>query len=211
MTHARSKSKLKEAAYTIGFMLALTIVFVSLLTWIHLSTRETVKAKESLMLRRAVLFAAGIQQSEEIPEDEVESLYKKRVEPVRDSEGVVKYYKILSPGTGDIEGYVFEHSGAGLWGAIVAVVGLDKDLKKITGIDFIKDNETPGLGARINETWFQDQFRGKVGPLDFIPEKTDTSDREFQAITGATITTTGVKNLVNRTISQAPEIVKEVK
>ena len=41
-----------------------------------------------------------------------------------------------------------------------------------------------------------------------MSEGTDTTDpQEFDAITGATITSTAVQNILNKTLEQAPEIV----
>ena len=104
-------------------------------------------------------------------------------------------------------GYVFPASGPGLWGEIEAVIGFDAALNRLTGVDFTKQNETPGLGARIAEDWFRLQFRGKTGPFSRVPEGTlSDSDREFDAITGATGTSTAVEQILNDAIEAAPGI-----
>ena len=43
-------------------------------------------------------------------------------------------------------------------GKIDAVIGIKRDFKELTGISFTANNETPGLGARITEKWFCEQF-----------------------------------------------------
>lgn len=43
----------------------------------------------------------------------------------------------------------------GGWGLITAVVGLDPATRSFRQIRFLEQNETPGLGARITEAWFQ--------------------------------------------------------
>jgi Na+-transporting NADH:ubiquinone oxidoreductase subunit C len=95
-----------------------------------------------------------------------------------------------------------------LWGEIESVVGVEKDLKTLTGIEFIEQNETPGLGGRITEGWFKEQFRGKRWPLEVVPEGEPAGDQEFQAITGATNTTNGVKGILNDRLSKAERAIE---
>ncbi|MBT3275174.1 MAG: FMN-binding protein, partial [Spirochaetales bacterium] len=154
---------------------------------------------ERLYLMRAVLYASNISAPEGAAE--IEALYNSRISEKADQDGNISYYEVT--GTG----YVFPAFGPGLWGEIEAVVGFDENLARITGVDFIKQNETPGLGARISEEWFRSQFRGKTGPFTRVPEGTETtSDVEFDAITGATITSTAVENILNDTIEAVPGI-----
>jgi Na+-transporting NADH:ubiquinone oxidoreductase subunit C len=51
--------------------------------------------------------------------------------------------------------------GKGLWGPIWGFVALDEDLNTIYGTSFDHKGETPGLGADINQPFFEDQFKGK--------------------------------------------------
>ncbi|MEN9443560.1 MAG: NADH:ubiquinone reductase ((+)-transporting) subunit [Bacteroidota bacterium] len=52
--------------------------------------------------------------------------------------------------------------GKGLWGPIWGYVSLDADQSTIYGASFDHKGETPGLGADINQPFFQDQFKGKT-------------------------------------------------
>ena len=56
---------------------------------------------------------------------------------------------------------IFEFEGRGLWGPIKGLVALGPDLKTLESITIIAQEETPGLGGRISETKFLDQFRKK--------------------------------------------------
>ena len=189
----------KERIFPVLFMFIVTVVFIAVVSGIYLATQENVIRNERLYLMEAVLYASDIT----VPEDAaaIEETYNSRVREVSDSDGVISYYEVA--GTG----FVFPAAGPGLWGEIETVVGFNSDLSRITGLDFIKQNETPGLGARISEEWFRAQFRGKKGPFTRVPEGTGTtSDTEFDAITGATITSTAVQNILNSTIKAAPGI-----
>lgn len=192
----------KERIFPILFMLIVTAVFIALVSGIYLATRDNVLRNEQLYLKRAVLFSAGV----DIPEGaaETDETYESLVEEMTDENGDLAYYKV----SGATDGYVLPAFGPGLWGEIEAVVGFSADLTTITGIDFIKQNETPGLGARITEDWFRLQFKGKTGPFTRVPEGTETTDpTEFDAITGATITSTAIQNILNETIDAVPGIV----
>ena len=201
---APSVSIFKERIFPIIFMFLVTAVFIALVSGIYLATRDNVIRNERLYLKRAVLYAAGLT----IPEspEEIDAMYVEGIDEVFDDQDNVSYYVVRASG-GSTAGYVFPAAGPGLWGEIEAVVGLDADLKRLTGVDFIKQNETPGLGARISEDWFRQQFRGKTGPFTRVPEGTGSLDeREFDAITGATITSTAVQNILNDTIETASGI-----
>ena len=54
--------------------------------------------------------------------------------------------------------YAKQFNGLGLWGKIDAVISFNEDISKIKGFGVISQEETPGLGARIEEDWFKNQF-----------------------------------------------------
>lgn len=77
---------------------------------------------------------------------------------------------------------------------IQTVTGVGSDLK-VTGIDIISMNETPGLGAKAAEESFRDQYKDKSGEIGV--SKSTATDTEIQAISGATKTSNGVTQGVN--------------
>ncbi len=102
-------------------------------------------------------------------------------------------------------GYVVIGKGIG-WDRLKILIGLSSDLSRIKGIEVVDSRETPGLGARITEGWFKKQF---VKPADkpLVLVKRKVSEKyEVQAITGATISSTAVTNIVNRTVKLAREL-----
>jgi Na+-transporting NADH:ubiquinone oxidoreductase subunit C len=185
----------RKRIYPVLFMLIVTVVFISVTTVIYTFTRETIKLNERLRLKRAVLYAAGVR----LPDDPaaIERAFDNRASEIKDDEGNVRYYEIRGEGTPDIESYVVILTGAGLWGEITAGIGFDGDLESLKGIEVIDQNETPGLGGRIDEAWFKEQFMGKRPPLSSVPEGDPATDREFQAITGASYSTEAIQNMVN--------------
>jgi Na+-transporting NADH:ubiquinone oxidoreductase subunit C len=203
------KSKTKEYIYTVLFMTAITFVFIAPLSFAYLKTKDMIKQNELMFQKKAVLFAANIKYPAGAKASDIDPIYGKYVNEVKSPEGKIKYFEIKDPDEGGkIKGYAFVTSGPGLWGEITGVVGLAPDMKTITGIEFIKQGETPGLGARIEEDWFKEQFRGKIGPFEkTVAEKDPSGQNQFQAITGATITTEGVKKILNKSLSDASSLV----
>ena len=197
---------MKQRILTVLFTIAMTIVFVAPISFVYLLTKGQVALNEEVFLKRAVLAAAGIP----VPSanGEVVSLFSARAEEVKAGDAASASYRIKSEAGGEPAGYVFVRSGPGLWGEITAAVGFDTELASLTGVDFLKQSETPGLGARISEKWFTEQFRGKKGPFTTVGEGEPASESQFDAITGASITSNAVMSILNSTISQAKGLVK---
>lgn len=111
--------------------------------------------------------------------------------------------------TGSIERYAFPISGKGLWGPIQGLLAIDGTLSRIDGVIFTSHTETPGLGARIDEKWFRDQFSGadlSSQPVKdkFLRVESGSADQKnrFDAISGATITSKSVENMLNNQIKK---------
>lgn len=186
----------RERIQTLAFMLGITVVVVAAVSGAYLLTADRIRSNETLFLKRAVLKAAGLAVPAEAAA--VEALYSARV---RDA-GEADRFEILAEPGGAVTATVLRQNGMGLWGAIRAVVGFDAGGGRLTGIEFLEQSETPGLGARIEEAWFKEQFKGKKGPLDLVPEGSQDSESQFDAITGATITSKGVRDLVNACVKR---------
>ncbi len=191
--------------YPVLFMVLLTVVFISAVSGLFLTTKERVEMNETLNLKRAVLYAAGIDYPADDP-DGVQEVYTQRVREVGEFEGRPEYFEIVENDT--LTGYAAFVSGAGLWGEIVAVFGFERSLDEFTGVEFLEQNETPGLGARITEEWFKEQFRGKQGPFSLVDEGTADAPDELDAITGATRTSDAVLRIANRAFTEVRETVE---
>ena len=91
--------------------------------------------------------------------------------------------------SGNIAGYALSVSSKGFGGDVTMALGLTPDgaVKKIS---FTELNETAGLGMRANEDSFKDQFAGKSGSVTYGQDG-------VEAMSGATVTSTAVKNAVN--------------
>jgi len=102
--------------------------------------------------------------------------------------------------------YVIPMVGSGLWGPIWGYVALEEDKTTIYGANFDHKTETPGLGAEIKETFFTEKFKGKQLNADAAALFTitkggaPTDEYSVDGITGGTITSKGVDEMMNRTL-----------
>lgn len=102
--------------------------------------------------------------------------------------------------------YIFPVYGAGLWGPIWGYVAINADGKTIYGTNFSHQGETPGLGAKITESDFQNEFKGKHIYMDGAfkcvevmkkGQKSMNGAETIDAISGATITSRGVSAMMD--------------
>ena len=113
----------------------------------------------------------------------------------------------------DVEGktvYIIPMSGAGLWGSIWGYLAVNDDGSTIYGADFDHAGETPGLGAEIADRAFGIQFAGKeiIKDGNFLsiavvkPGQTDLHRDYVDGISGGTITSKGVDNMLLNSVGE---------
>ncbi len=107
---------------------------------------------------------------------------------------------------------VKQFGGQGLWGTITGVLAVNADVTRIIGLDIISHSETPGLGGRIEEDWFKNQFRGeKIAEKGISVRKgeggadSDSENAAVDGITGASLTSAAMEKIVNKEINALRE------
>lgn len=100
--------------------------------------------------------------------------------------------------------YIIPLRGKGLWGPIWGYMSLKGDINTVSGAIFDHKTETPGLGAEIATPIFMDQFPGKKildDKGDFVSIKVmkgnASGDYEVDGISGGTITSVGVQDMID--------------
>jgi RnfABCDGE-type electron transport complex D subunit/RnfABCDGE-type electron transport complex G subunit len=99
---------------------------------------------------------------------------------------------------GETVGYVISAtSSEGFDGDIVMSIGLDLE-GLVTGIEFTEISETAGMGMRVTEAEFKDQFLGAAVD-SFVVNKAggSTEPNQIDSVSGATISSRAVTNAVN--------------
>jgi electron transport complex protein RnfG len=117
------------------------------------------------------------------------------------SERGEEFFKVYDNG-GRLLGYAFIAEGNGYQGKIRLIAGVRKDLATLYGIEVLESVETPGLGGEIVSR----AFKGQFASLEFMPEIECVKGKkekpnEIEAITGATISSMSVANILNRKLA----------
>jgi electron transport complex protein RnfG len=116
-------------------------------------------------------------------------------------EGRIVYRAVDSEGSQ--VGWVVPASGQGFADAIELLVGLDAGAETVTGLYVLDQKETPGLGSKIREADFRDRFKGKQTAARLSVTRSEpAAEDEVLAITGATVSSESVTEIVNDTLAE---------
>ena len=125
------------------------------------------------------------------------------IKSLRGKKEKVKVYRAVT-GTDECIGWNFNTTGPGFADKIELVVAVDKGFEKLAGFAVLVSNETPGFGDQIKDNYFRGQFEGApVEQLQLV--KTGNAqkiDSEIVAITGATVSSEAVVEIINNSIGQ---------
>ena len=99
-------------------------------------------------------------------------------------------------------GVAVEGSTPGFADVVRLLIGFDPATGTLTGYATLEEKETPGLGSKIEtDSGFTGQFAGKVAPLTGT-KSTTTDPHTVQTITGATISSRTVVEIINTTVAR---------
>lgn len=179
--------------FAVIYMFVITAFFSAVLIGFSRLTRGKVEANQQLALERAV-----IQVFPDIEAKNNAEVHQIFTEQFEKSEKDSYIYRQ----EGVIKGYAVSVEGQGFWAPIKGIIGIQSDQRTITGVAFYEQSETPGLGARIVEADFRNQFIGKQiettqKPLGIKSSNEQLQKNEVHAITGATQTCVRLEKLVN--------------
>lgn len=224
--------------YTFIFALIICVTCSLALSFVSEVFKDKRLLNEELDVKKNILKAVQLKEplSAKLTPDEVLSIYKEKIEEVViDRQGNVVEGKApaeLNPINSVVDAtspareylplyiykeddavvsYAFPIVGQGLWSTLYGYFAIEPDAVTVRGITYYKHGETPGLGAEIEQDWFQGNFKGKkiwnakdneLQPIsvvkgkveDFIPK--DKQDFYVDGISGATMTTKGVTQML---------------
>lgn len=114
----------------------------------------------------------------------------------------IDYYVVLDAAGATY--YVLRGEGSGYQGTISLIAVLDAPMKNVVGIEIIESQETPGLGSRINDAFFKEQFKNMdvSAALSCVKAKVSGGGSQVQAITGATVSSRAVVSILNSYIEK---------
>jgi len=166
---------MKDKIMMLVFVLVLGTILTGILVAVNWYTTPVISRNEQREVQAGILQALGIPFAEE----QAQQVFAGSVQ-ARQAGG--RQYYVAEGGQ-----VAFAYSGSGLWGPISGIVALNPDLSTLKGVTILHQEETPGLGSRIAEADYLDQFRGKdfTAGLKLVPEGRSSASNEIDAITGA--------------------------
>lgn len=210
-------------SYTIIYASVMVIIVAFLLAFVSSSLKETQNKNVELDTKKQILSALNIK---DVADAEAEFAKVVSEDMLVDAEGnttayegkfVTGYENEAKAGNlhvfvANVNGetkYVFPVYGKGLWGGIWGYVALNADKNTVFGVYFAHASETPGLGAEIAAAPFQAQFTGKqtmaegeVALTVVKNGKVADAAHEVDGISGGTITSVGVADMLKNCLSQ---------
>ena len=129
---------------------------------------------------------------------------RKDIAGIKTRAGHGKVYLIKDNGT--LSKIVIPIKGKGLWSTLYGLLALESDARTVYGISFFQHGETPGLGGEIDNPDWKSLWKGKqiyndLGkPVLRVVKGRATEpmiQHKIDGLTGATITSVGVENLIN--------------
>jgi Na+-transporting NADH:ubiquinone oxidoreductase subunit C len=178
---------MKDKIMMLVFVLVLGTILTGILVAVNWYTTPVINKNAQRELQASILQAFGIPYT--VGEEE-----KAFAGSVQTRQAGGKTYYVA-----DGAGVAFPYSGSGLWGPINGIVALNPDLSTLKGVTIIHQEETPGLGSRITEAAYLDQFRGKdfTSGLKLVPPGKAKGNNEIDAITGATLSPKAFLDILN--------------
>ncbi|MDD3050850.1 MAG: FMN-binding protein [Candidatus Cloacimonetes bacterium] len=200
MSNNQEKLPLNERKlFPVFFILILSVIFITVLAIIYTSTQQRVENFRINTEKKQILNLFNL------PTEDVSASFEKHVKLKEKTHNGnnFQYYEIFDRSP---VGYVFKIRGNGLWGKIDAFLAVDIKFRKIIGFDIISQNETPGLGARITEDIFKNQFNNKIFvdknsliKFSLVSEETPETQmtgNQIKQITGATSSSNAVVKMI---------------
>lgn len=110
-------------------------------------------------------------------------------------------YYCAKDASGNLVGYAFFREYSGAQGMIEVAGGVDSSFTTVTGMDIMRHSETPGLGAKITELPFRNQFTN----VELEKLSLSRDGGAIDSITGATISSQAVVDALNAQVSVVQE------
>jgi electron transport complex protein RnfG len=188
------------ASFFFGLLIAVTSAALS-------PRIEQNKINKRNRLVGALLQDAKLQAKNFVPLDsEIE------IESVQGKKETVEVFKAMSEAD-ECVGWSFNAIGPGFADKIELVVVVDQNFEKLIGFDVLSSAETPGFGNQIKFDYFQDQFKGAPAEgLQLTTSGDNTKiDSEIIAISGATISSEAVVDIISNAITQIKKQIPQIR
>ena len=201
--------KTNSNTYTIIYSAILVVIVAFLLAFVSQSLKSRQDANVALDQKKQILYSLNIRG---LDGDEAEAKYKKVVLSEESVDGNTLYICNVD----GKEKYVIPLKGMGLWGGISGFLAINEDKATVFGAYFNHESETAGLGAEIkdDQSW-QEKFQNKKlfdadGKIALsVEKKVEQPESQVDAVTGATLTSNGVSDMLKDGIKKYEAFLKK--
>ena len=194
-------------SYIIIYSAILVVIVAFLLAFVYQALKPMQDANVALDVKKQILYSLNIRG---LDGAEAEAKYKEVVKQEAEKDGQ-KYYLCEINGE-DI--LVVSLKGMGLWGGISGFISIHgDDTPTVYGAYFNHESETAGLGAEIKDSQaWQEKFIGKKVFVDgsdthevalSVAKKVDDPTTQVDCVTGATLTSNGVDDMIKTCLKDA--------
>ncbi len=123
--------------------------------------------------------------------------------------GLLEAYTAKDAGGNDL-GCLLVSESRGYGNQVPVMLAIDLT-GKITGLKILENDETPGLGKKVEQVSFYGQFQNQNTGKDFSVKSTDSDHTKIDAVSGATISSRAVTEAVNIAVQYYRKSMTEVK
>jgi Na+-transporting NADH:ubiquinone oxidoreductase subunit C len=195
----KTYSKMIGFIFIMGFITSLVFVGMDVLT------AERIEANKNAAIYSAVLSHNNISFNNvniiDVFNESIETTEAFEVDLDGETYNIVLY---VNKDNGQVSFQFGIFSLGGLWGPVGGIITLESDFETVVNVTILNEVETPGLGGKIKDRKFLDQFIGlklDVNSLTPVMVRKDSADNlfnEVDEIAGATGTSTAFEKLLNQ-------------
>lgn len=224
-------------SYTFGFATIMVIIVAALLSYAAIGLKPFQDRNIELEKQQNILSSVGINVERDLAENTYAQYIKEEIvlnykgEEVEGSAFDIELSKevkkdnslqllpLFISNIDNAKQYIIPLRGKGLWGPIWGFIALEEDLNTVYGAVFDHKAETPGLGAEINQSFFQEPFVGKaifegdkLTSIRVVKGGASEGDNHaVDGISGGTITSDGVTDMLSERLNMYLPYINKVK
>lgn len=186
-------TKMLAFVFIMGFLTSLVFVGMDALTAERIEANKDAAIYSAVLTHNEISYNSGNLAdvfNETITIEEVDYQGQTLTFYINESNGNISFmYGIFSLG--------------GLWGPVRGVITLESDFQTIVNVTVLEEQETPGLGGKVKNREFLDQFIGLVllpeldRPVEVNKDAAENKSNEVDEISGATGTSYAFERLLN--------------
>lgn len=194
-------------SYIIIYSAILVVIVAFLLAFVYQALKPMQDTNVALDVKKQILYSLNIR---DLDGTAAAAKYQEVVKDEGEMDGQ-KYYSCVVNGEDVL---VVSLKGMGLWGGISGYIAIHGDESPtVYGAYFNHESETAGLGAEIKDSraW-QEKFIGKKVFVDgtdthevalSVVKKVEDPTTQVDAVTGSTLTSNGVDNMIKQGLKDA--------